>query len=362
MDEVGFQAIESDTKLFELDNTSWKLSFKCETDENTNNAVLDGIPVPEITDQIKIKQETDDYFVDELASRTAISMCTVNEHNYGKVWIKSEEEEMQDEHCLDDSNNYPVMEITEEIIIKDECNDDNIFLDATVSNSALNQKFPMKQRAVVDKKPNSESFFCKNCNYSAKYEYLLISHMKEHRNQNRKNMHGSSYKRCKHCEANFRTKASLDDHVIRKHANFVASVSNKIYECPYCEHKTTHKSNLYAHLSKHSELLFSICIHCNAKLKSTQRLNDHIVRKHPEFIASVSAKIHECKHCKFKTTMKSDWVRHIILKHSETVDDYKFNVCIHCNAKFKSARPLNDHIVKKHPEFIASVPAKNTSM
>ncbi|CAH1976873.1 unnamed protein product [Acanthoscelides obtectus] len=162
MEEGGFQAVEADAKLFELYNASRNLSFKCDTNENTKNAVLDRSPGPEIIDQINIKHETDDYFVDDLASRTAIRLLVNEEHNSAKAWIKSEPEEVKVESGLANSEKDSVLEMIEEFIIKDECNDDDMFLDTnpeTVSNSAINQEFPLKQDVVV-KRPDSGSFFC----------------------------------------------------------------------------------------------------------------------------------------------------------------------------------------------------------
>ncbi|VEN34631.1 unnamed protein product, partial [Callosobruchus maculatus] len=43
-------------------------------------------------------------------------------------------------------------------------------------------------------------------------------------------------------------------------------------------------------------------------------LSDHVVRKHPEFVTSVTSKLHECTKCTFKTVRKSRFDRHL-LKH-----------------------------------------------
>ncbi|CAH2003606.1 unnamed protein product [Acanthoscelides obtectus] len=308
--EVEFQAVEADTKLFELDNASWKLNFKYDN-ENSKNSVLD-----------RIKSEA--------------------------------EEELKVENCPDDSEKYPVMEITEECIIKDECDNDDAFLGTNAGSVPVraSNQVAMKQQPVVDKKSNLGSFFGHNGDYSARSKYLLIRNMKGHRNQNSKNMHGSSYDRytCKHCHAKFITKTKLDVHVIRKHPDFVASVSSKILE-----------GNFASHMLKHSEIennyKFSLCIHCKAKFKSKTALNDHLIKKHPDFIASVSSKIHECTRCAYKTTFTTNFASHM-LKHSETENNYKFSICIHCSAKFRGKMELDNHIIKKHPDFIASISSK----
>nr|CAI5830836.1 unnamed protein product [Callosobruchus analis] len=164
--------------------------------------------------------------------------------------------------------------------------------------------------------------------------------------------HPETADRCLHCEATFKRKTGLDNHVIRKHPHFIASVSSKMHECTYCTYKTTMKSNFAKHLLKHSHKL-SKCIHCNAIYKHKIGLDDHILRQHPELIASVSSKMHECTHCAFKTVLKANLALHM-LEHHETADR-----CVHCNATFKSKTALNDHTLKKHPESIGSVSSKN---
>ncbi|CAH2009047.1 unnamed protein product [Acanthoscelides obtectus] len=162
-------------------------------------------------------------------------------------------------------------------------------------------------------------------------------------------MHGTSYNRntCQHCHEKFLTKTKLDGHMIRKHPEFVASVSIKIHKCSYSKYKTTRKSGHGKNMLKHPESVsnsqFSICIHCNAKFARTRSLDDHIIKKHPEFIASVSSKIHECIRCAYKTNRKSDFVRHM-LQHPEKGNKC---ACTHCKAKFSGKRVLNDHIIKK---------------
>nr|CAI5821526.1 unnamed protein product [Callosobruchus analis] len=151
--------------------------------------------------------------------------------------------------------------------------------------------------------------------------------------------------RCLHCEATFKRKTGLDNHVIRKHPHFIASVS-------------IIKATLAKHIKKHPKIADSNnlvrCIHCNATYKSRTTLNDHVIHNHPDFIASISSKIYQCKYCTYKTTRKSHFVKHSLV-HPETVDSHKLSKCIHCNAIYKHKIGLDDHILRQHPELIASV-------
>nr|CAI5830821.1 unnamed protein product [Callosobruchus analis] len=159
------------------------------------------------------------------------------------------------------------------------------------------------------------------------------------------------FKICVHCNLKYKHKFSLDDHTLRKHPDLIATISSKIHECTYCTYKTTRKSHWIQHLNKHAKTKL-VCLHCNAKYKSKQLLDYHILRKHPNAIASVSSKIHECTHCTYKTTLKSNFSKHM-LKHSEAV-----KICVYCNAKHKSKRSLDEHVIRQHPNFISSITSK----
>nr|CAI5823487.1 unnamed protein product [Callosobruchus analis] len=173
------------------------------------------------------------------------------------------------------------------------------------------------------------------------------------------------HSRCVHCNATFKSKMALDGHVVRKHPDFISSVTSKLYECTKCTFKTVKKSYFSKHLLKHpglaSDFKHSTCVHCNATFKSKMSLDGHVVRKHPDFISSVTSKLHECTKCTFKTIQKSRFSRHL-LKHPELASDFKLNICIHCNAIFKSKKSLDDHLVKKHPDFIKTVTTKITNV
>ncbi|VEN40262.1 unnamed protein product [Callosobruchus maculatus] len=164
---------------------------------------------------------------------------------------------------------------------------------------------------------------------------------------------------CTHCTATFKNKISLDDHIIRKHPNFVSSVTRKIHECTLCAFKTTRSSSFNKHLLIHPETNSTqliTCTHCTATFKNKISLDDHIIRKHPNFVSSVTSKIHECTLCAFKTTVRGSFNKHLLI-HPET-NSTQLITCTHCTATFKNKISLDDHIIRKHPNFVSSVTSK----
>nr|CAH7729047.1 unnamed protein product [Callosobruchus chinensis] len=192
-------------------------------------------------------------------------------------------------------------------------------------------------------------FECAECYYKTSIKNNFKNHM---------SVHGFNYRLdpCSHCNATFKSKVSLDDHILKKHPEFVTSITRKIYKCSKCVYQTTVKNHFNDHMSVHPETATGcICMYCNASLKSKRALDDHMVRKH--LAAPAGRKIFECRECSYRTIQKSYLANHM-LTHFKTFSTYKLSTCAHCQATFKSTRGLDDHVVKNHPNFITSVARK----
>nr|CAI5818391.1 unnamed protein product [Callosobruchus analis] len=156
---------------------------------------------------------------------------------------------------------------------------------------------------------------------------------------------------------------------LAKHMNTHSNEKN-IYSCKNCSYKTYLRKLLAIHITLHAESTktstsrFKNCMRCSASFTSKQMLDDHLLRTHPELIASVTSKIHECAMCVYKTTIKTGFHRHIMSFHrnikskSPKPARSKIIHCKHCNAVYKSKQIKDDHVLKNHPEFIATVTSK----
>ncbi|VEN37674.1 unnamed protein product [Callosobruchus maculatus] len=197
-----------------------------------------------------------------------------------------------------------------------------------------------------------------NCDYKTAVKSYLDKHMFLKHSE-----FGLSRKlrTCVHCNATFRGKGALDDHVVKKHPDSITSVTHKIYECTECAYKTTKKNNFERHLSVHSDTGSSekpiTCSHCDVTFTRKGALDDHIVKKHPDFITSVTHKIYDCPNCSYKTIGKNNFERHLA-GHFGTASNSEHMTCVHCNASLKSKKALDDHVIRKHPEFIKTISRK----
>nr|CAI5868646.1 unnamed protein product [Callosobruchus analis] len=192
---------------------------------------------------------------------------------------------------------------------------------------------------------------CTRCAFKTTVSGCFKEHLSKHPETS-----SNKFSTCTHCDATFKRKSSLDNHLIKQHPNFISSVTNKIHKCTKCSYETTISSHLKSHLSKHSETpaicTFSKCLHCKASFRKKISLDDHILKNHPNFVSSVTSKVHKCTKCNFETTMCTHLKRHL-MTHAETP-----GTCTHCDRSFRSKSLLDNHLIKKHPKFISSVTNK----
>ncbi|VEN61668.1 unnamed protein product [Callosobruchus maculatus] len=156
---------------------------------------------------------------------------------------------------------------------------------------------------------------------------------------------------CVHCDTKFIDKRTLDNHVLMKHPNFADGITRKIYECTECSYKTVFKDRFFIHRQTHSECKDNPCIHCSATFSCKLYLDEHLVRKHPNFTKTFHRKIYECSVCIFRTVLKTSFSRHMS-KHNASGPIIQ---CDHCTVTFSSKRSLDDHIVRKHPNFTKTI-------
>ncbi|CAH1981798.1 unnamed protein product [Acanthoscelides obtectus] len=199
---------------------------------------------------------------------------------------------------------------------------------------------------------------CSQCDFKTTFKQNLKKHSLVHLST----VPNAKISTCSHCNATFSDKQEFNNHIIANHPEIATSIKKKLHVCSFCSYKTSIKRAFKDHLLMHpgaSARKSGKCEHCNVTFTREMTLDDHIVRNHPEFIGSVTRKIHECSDCGYKTTYKNHLDEHM-LRHSRTDSGVcdKSILCSHCDASFKCKISLDDHILKKHPEFKATVTRK----
>ena len=162
---------------------------------------------------------------------------------------------------------------------------------------------------------------------------------------------------CPKCNQRFQLTKELDDHLNQEHS------MSKDHDCSKCNEAFVSKSLLANHLyevhdfdpmketDEHlpidlepkkvikdtSDRQFK-CEHCDAYLKSTRTLNDHIKQVHQKEFHT-----HFCTECDWSTYEAFKLKQHYIVQHTE-----KHMKCDHCDRKFSSQTILKQHMRTKH--------------
>lgn len=228
-------------------------------------------------------------------------------------------------------------------------------------------------------------FHCQHCEFSCADQSNLKTHIKS--------KHGTDLPfKCGHCPQAF-----ADDKELQRHAEIFQG--HKTHQCPHCEHKSTNSSDLKRHiisvhtkdfphkcdvcekgfhrpseLKKHSEThkgnKVHQCRHCDFKTLDPFTLSRHILSVHTKDLpfkckrckrgfrhqnelkkhmkTHSGRKVYQCQYCEYNTTDASGFKRHVISIHTK---DYPHR-CDYCKKGFRRPSEKNQHIMRHHKETL----------
>ena len=141
---------------------------------------------------------------------------------------------------------------------------------------------------------------------------------------------------CSNCEASFKLKEKLEEHMLRKHSDY------RPYQCIVCEARFKVKGDLSKHLrARHSEILPYQCNDCDAKFKMKGELDKHMRTKHSDILT------YQCSNCDNRFKLKGNLNQHMRTKHSG-ICTYQ---CRDCDATFKVKDELTYHMLTSHSDI-----------
>ncbi|VEN41684.1 unnamed protein product [Callosobruchus maculatus] len=130
--------------------------------------------------------------------------------------------------------------------------------------------------------------------------------------------------RCSECP--YVTKYAKD---LKRHGITHSKEGRERFRCSQCTFTTYYKDSLIKHISRlHSSSSSKFCYEgCKRIFLSKNMLDSHILKMHPSLIGSVSSKIRACLECKYKTTHKANFTRHMLTHSKENAQYFQCSAC-----------------------------------
>ncbi|CAH1990435.1 unnamed protein product [Acanthoscelides obtectus] len=207
------------------------------------------------------------------------SLLQTNSYTCYSAWPRKQVEQTKENWGKTSFNKVASKEVKVEDDAKVQCEDkDNselnqqldvhMKINSTAPSAELDLDSAAQKNAPQKDTGKEERYICYICDFSSSCKAGLISHVNRNKCRMKtsavespsksivhKRHHLSNEYVCTKCRSVFKKKASLDNHIIKQHTEYVASVSTRVHSCRNCDYKTTIRSSFRRHMQVHPKAL-----------------------------------------------------------------------------------------------------------
>jgi len=179
--------------------------------------------------------------------------------------------------------------------------DENSIVMETVTFHGLEDAKPLNPKLSAENSDSGGKFQCSFCGFSTNNVRKISQHNREHQRANNV---------CYYCEQRFASSAELSVHIDADHADI--KTNNMPFVCSSCPARFRTRTQLVAHLPKHSSTRPFICAKCGASFKWRNTLHDHAA-------THTSRKEHLCDICGYATAHRGQLRSHRLVHTGGTM-------------------------------------------
>ena len=144
----------------------------------------------------------------------------------------------------------------------------------TECNKLFKNKETLKNHVKMFHSSPPTEFSCFHCDYKSKFQNVFKRHLLKHMPESERE--DKRARSCKHCGKVFHSVSGLASHVRDKHVKVFK------YSCEVCQKQYNVRGTFQKHVASHEKVIYLTCSFCEAKFRFKSKLFEHLQKVHQQ--------------------------------------------------------------------------------